>query len=471
MKHEERTSSRYLSWAIKSLSFASQFPGAVKISLITKTLFTAVSVLLVFQFFAFIGSYASDLLFSDQWDFYRPLILQKNFWETFSWQHGPHRQGIGLVVTQRLAEWTHFDARADAFAVGLALLLALGLALFLKYRLFGRITLYDLALPLLFLSLFQFEALVLVPNLSHGAMPILLMILYVLSLLIQKPWLRYSLLLVLNFMLIYTGFGVFMGIITLVLFAVEAYQRHRDHLPMAYSLIAFTVAVVSGLSFFIDYRFFQTAAICSSLEIKYIPQYPVFMSLMLANPVGWNLGWVGWLAYPLGGALLVLSGIVLFLCSRRLWKIGLYQDRAYLVIVILLGYSFLFCFNAAIGRSCLGLSAAQSSRYIPLLIPAFLALYFYLLRLHIKGRLPMVVLSIYVVLLSAGSLPLGIIDKAIMPYYSAKANWKACYVRYQNVRYCNEVTGFQPYPNADVLESELRYFKTQQLNIFMPQRK
>lgn len=438
-----------------------------KTSLITVAFLTIASALLVFQFFTFIGHYASDLLFSDQWDFYRPLILHDNLWQIFSWQHGPHRQGIGLIVTQLLAEWTHFDARADAFAVGIVLFLALVAALFLKARLFGGFTRYDIALPFIFLSLFQFEALVLVPNLSHGAFPVLLIMLYILSVLNKRPWLRYTLLLILNFILIYTGFGVFMGIITLGLFVVEAYQNYHQNLPITAPLIAFGIAVISALSFFIDYRFFQTAVTCSSLELQYLPQYPVFMSLMLAIPLGWQLGLVGWLAFAMGGTLLVLSGIVLIVCSRMLWQSGLHQDRIHLAIMILLSYSLLFCLNAAFGRTCLGLSAAQSSRYIPLLIPAFLAFYFYLLTLNLKSRWRFGVLSIYVILLSAGSLPLGIIDKVMFPYYTAKANWKACYLQYANVRKCNELTGFQPYPDANVLETELSYLKTQQINIFV----
>jgi hypothetical protein len=159
----------------------------------------SVSGLMILRLFSFISRYAVNILFYDQWSFYSPLFKYKNLWQVFSWQHGPHREGIGLIVTGLLANMTHWDSRADAFAAGVVLCLALLCAFILKRRLFGTLNYFDVIIPFIFLTLFQYEALVDVPNLSYGVFPVLLIMLYCLGLLLEKPAVRYSIILGLNF--------------------------------------------------------------------------------------------------------------------------------------------------------------------------------------------------------------------------------------------------------------------------------
>ena len=47
--------------------------------------------LLIWRLFSFISRYAVNLLFYDQFAFYSPIFDNKNLWQIFSWQHGPHR--------------------------------------------------------------------------------------------------------------------------------------------------------------------------------------------------------------------------------------------------------------------------------------------------------------------------------------------------------------------------------------------
>ena len=214
------------------------------------------------RWFYLINQYSVNLLYWDQWDFYQPLFGGDNIWEVFRWQHGPHRQGIGFVVTRFLADFSGWNTRVDAFAIGMTIFVAMGLALALEARLFGALNWNDiLILPVLFLTPLQFEIFANTPNLSHGAMPLLLIILYCLTLTLPGVLLRSSSIVLLNFGLVYTGFGLFVGLITPIYFLSEAIFAHqkKNGLGLTIFLAGFLISVLTLGSFFIDYNFIPAA--------------------------------------------------------------------------------------------------------------------------------------------------------------------------------------------------------------------
>jgi hypothetical protein len=430
-------------------------------------LLIAVSGLLIWRLFSFISRYAVNILFYDQLAFYSPLFNHKNLWQVFSWQHGPHREGIGLVVTAILANATHWNSRADAFAAGVILSLALLCALVLKWRLFGSTTFTDITIPFIFLTLFQYEALVVVPNLSYGVFPLLLIMLYCLTLLLDNQIKRYLIILVLNFLLIFTGFGVFMGLLTMALFLIDIYQSRRRRKDIYVAIIAFFLALMSSLSFLISYHF-DPAIPNFSFSVSYLLQYPFFLGMMLSAYWGWHALIVGQpIAIATGSSILLILLAVLVFRGRRLFREGLYFDRKNLVMVILISYSLLFCFFTAIGRTPLGLQQAQVSRYLTLLIPAFTALYFHLQTIS-NVKLRQLLLSTYFIMSIVGSLPISMIDTLPLKNYNDKTNWKACYLQYEDVKKCDQLTQFQIYPvNNNDLQSKLFYLKEHHLNLFL----
>jgi len=431
----------------------------------------SVSGLLIWRLFSFISHYAVNILYFDQWSFYSPLFHYKNVWQVFSFQHGPHRQGTGLIVTALLANVTHWNSRADAFAVGILLCLALLCALLLKWRLFGSLTFIDVIIPFIFLTLFQYEALVVVPNLSYGVFPVLLIMMYCLALTLENSGVRYLIILGLNFLLIYTGFGVFMGLITMLLLSIDIYQNRQHKKGLIQPGAAFFLALVSNLSFLISYRF-NPAIPNFIFSVSYLPQYPVFISLMLAAFWGWHARVLGQIiAITAGAFLFLILAAVLIFHIRRLLRNGLYFDRKSLAVAVLIGYSLLFCLNTAIGRMPLGLQQAQVSRYLTLLIPAYLALYFHLQTIR-AANLRRLYLSAYLVMSIAGSLPLGIIDSLALKTYTDKVNWKTCYLQHEDVALCDQLTQFQIFPfNDDDFQSKLLYLKEQHLNLFLDAKK
>src|SRR5438045_4056991 len=92
------------------------------------------------KFFRFISRYSVNLFYWDHWDFENgPLFEHHSLWEIFRWQHGPHRQGLGGVVSALVDPLFHWSSRAQAFEAGILVLLASFCALWLKRRVCGRL--------------------------------------------------------------------------------------------------------------------------------------------------------------------------------------------------------------------------------------------------------------------------------------------------------------------------------------------
>ena len=218
----------------------------------------AVILALAYNFFGFISKYSVNVLFFDQWDFLRLFFGANTSLEgLFLMQHGPIREGVGILADKYLYAWTDWNARAETFMIGGCLFAAMLLALLLKKRLFGRLSYSDVAIPIMFLGLAQWEGLTATPNPAYSVFPLAMIMFYCLALLQRNPFLKYSLVLILHFFLIYTGFGLFMGIVTIGLFGLECYWRLRriTSTPAALPFAGLLIAGASFGSFFLRYTF------------------------------------------------------------------------------------------------------------------------------------------------------------------------------------------------------------------------
>jgi hypothetical protein len=258
-----------------------------------------------------------------------------------------------------------------------------------------------------------------------------------------------------------------MGLLTMALFLIDIYQSRRRRKDIYVAIIAFFLALMSSLSFLISYHF-DPAIPNFSFSVSYLLQYPFFLGMMLSAYWGWHALIVGQpIAIATGSSILLVLLAVLVFRGRRLFREGLYFDRKNLVMVILISYSLLFCFFTAIGRTPLGLQQAQVSRYLTLLIPAFTALYFHLQTIS-NVKLRQLLLSTYFIMSIVGSLPISMIDTLPLKNYNDKTNWKACYLQYEDVKKCDQLTQFQIYPvNNNDLQSKLFYLKEHHLNLFL----
>jgi len=418
------------------------------------------------RLFLFIHRYAVNVLFWDQWDFLAALFgHQPGFTDLLFWQHGPIREGIGLIADKYLFAWTGWNERVEAFAIGGFVFAAMVLALVLKRKLFGSFVIFDIAIPAMFLTLAQYESLIGSSNVAYSGLPLLMIVLYCLALLYLNGVSKYAAVLALNLLLIYTGFGVFMGIVSVGLFGLECYWsfRRRSKASPTLSVAALVIAIASLGSFFINYTW-APGVDCFQPPKDELWAYPWFMSLMLARFLGLKQG-IGWPTVVgmgvLMGALLVFAIHVTCLLIRR-------PAQEALVGAVLISFSLLFSANTAIGRRCLGLpQAAQASRYVTLMIPAFLAMYFFLLSW--KSGYRNLVLLLFVPLLVFASVPKT--DSTTHWYADGKHAWAECYKKSGDIHACDQTTQFAiyPVPERTNLQQKLDFLRQHHLNLFADQ--
>ncbi len=170
------------------------------------------SLALGIRLFQIADAYAVNLIYYDQFGFMTPFFMGESIWSMFAWQHGPHRQGLGELITWVVVELSGWNTRAESFTILAALVLCVPLATWLKYRVVGRLQLIDLLLPVIVLNQYQWEQLTSTPNLSHSVLPLMLLLAYSLAYLIGNAAHRTAAVLSCNFLLLFTGFGVFAGL-------------------------------------------------------------------------------------------------------------------------------------------------------------------------------------------------------------------------------------------------------------------
>lgn len=432
----------------------------------------ALSIFTIARWFLLIDKYSVNMLFLDQWDFMGGLFEQKGTWELFSWQHGPHRQGVGFFLTKLTADLSGWNTRAECFMIGTVIYLAAIVALFLKRRLTGSITALDIAIPLLYLSPLQFELFANTPNVSHGAMPLLLITLFCLCWTIKNITLRYFFCAAINFMTIYTGFGVFIGCITPFLFlsAIVLAFRNNDQRRKISAILFFLISVASMLSFFINYTFNSAAegfvfphpepfiyvkfiliafstfiGIRMSFEISYV----------IATPIAFFMIWLVIKASIKTGRSILHSEIV----DRKM------TFRQ--IFIVLTVFTLLFSLNLAIGRACLGLGAATAHRYIPYMTPGFFALYlFAVTRNNVPTKLILTcIVCFFITTFSIGNHNRIYAQRICL----GKQKWKEAYLRTENILLANKESGFKIHPNPPSarLKGKLDYLKENRLNLYL----
>jgi hypothetical protein len=287
---------------------------------------------------------------------------------------------------------------------------------------------------------------------------------------VRRPVIRYSALLVVNFLTIYSGYGFFMGLVTPalllvdVLIALRANQK-RNLVPSA---SAFVLALVSLASFFVGYPF-APAAPCYRFPLHPLYSYPWFMALMLANP--FRLKGHGPLATIVGVALLALAVQILVRRLRDLWNGNSPQPGLARVSAVLLGFTLLYAGGAAIGRLCFGLDYAQESRYVVFVNLALLAFYLEALALKSAVAQKRVLAALFVGLLAGNFYP-SHRDRAQMQYFSeTKSAWKQCYLQYEDISRCDRQAGGVAYPRPEQtqMQQKLEYMKAHRLNLFSGQ--
>ncbi len=417
-----------------------------------------VTAALALRFCWIVTRYAVNLFFFDEWDIYGGLFQGWPWWRFFLQEHGPHRQGLGVTVVVWLLRANRWDSRVQAYAVAAAIIVAALLAIRVKTKVFGKMRFSDVIIPILFLGLGQWEILLAAPGPSAQAFPLFLLMLYCLAWVQERVWPRYIGICLLNFLLIYTGYGIFVAGITLVLLAIDCWQTRKVGGSLIAPTVAWLASAAALASFFSGYVF-SPAADCYQFPYRNLGAYPLFMGLMFAKYLG--IKHVSTLAAIIGMAVIA---VVVTILARSFW-IMLQGDTRARLVVVLTGYTLIYAGAAAIGRVCLGLEAAESSRNATLLIPGFLGIYFYLLKSERRRHRAWLV-SLLLLVVAPSSVQRY--HKEIEGFSAMKRDWKNCYRSTEDIQYCNQSSHLQLYPRPEAthLHEKLKFLKQNHLNLY-----
>ena len=434
-----------------------------------------VTVLAAGRMFMLVNRYAVNIFFWDQWDFNNATLFEKHsLWQMFTWQHGPHRQGLGALVSFIFEPLFRWNSRGEAFLACAIFVAAALLALDLKRRLYGPFTYSDAAIPLIFLIPTEYESLFGATNLSHGPLPILLLVVYCIGWTEKRVWVRYAWVLISNFLLIYTGFGLFVGVITPFLLILDYVGQKRSgaaELKLSGFVLVLFFSAASVLSFFIGYKYYP-AAPCFHPFSEPLVHYLQFVTVMFSNFIGLNQVW--WLPGLASGVVMLwacialVAALVATVANRQ-------QTRTQgIVATALLVFTLLFCGNAALGRLCLGMVMAMNSRYVPYLTPAFLGLYFFCLSQRIRRTRAFSIVAFVAIAINA-SVPIRIGDRSMMAqFHDLKSNWRNCYLERHDIQGCEAMLKARkppeyriyPSPSVTSLQEKLDYLERNKLNLY-----
>ncbi|HTW95617.1 MAG TPA: hypothetical protein VMD30_12520 [Tepidisphaeraceae bacterium] len=457
----------------------------------------ALAVFLIVRWFSLINQYAVNTPVWDDFDFYFLLASHPgrwakigdhpSLWTLFDWQWGPHRMGIGLIASKFLLKATHWNIRAEAFFIGVLVTIATGVALLLKWRLFGGLAWYDILIPLLMLTPSQYDIWASTPDSSHGAFPLLFVFLSALAWTAQRWRIRYPWVLLLCFLATFTGFGFFLAPATAVLLLLHLVYScvKKQRQPAIVSAVSLGVVGCMIALYFVGYKFNPSNF---GFQFPY-PQYglyPYYMAMALSRAVGLVGPYLG-SSHLAGlesiGGVFVASAVGWLLLAAMIatiiWRLGpstsaTPADRGRSnVILLLVLYCLMFDCSMVIGRINLGLFAIQASRYVPLIMPGLIGLYF--AALCIERRFwRRALVGIMVLLACYSGLSIKRNDHYWMNWEErGKLIWVRTYLASGDLRLAGEVTDseeptFSIYPNnhGDHLNLKLQFLRQHKFSFF-----
>lgn len=431
------------------------------------------SIFVFWGYFIYFKKHTANILFWDQWDFLNPFFLQGSLWEIFSYQHSPHRQGLGNLFWYFTTPFTAWSGDGMLALVLFPLWLSCLLAILLKERLFGQLTTWDFLIPFLFIKLNMYESFVIVANPAHGVLPVLL--LFAITILLTDLSYRNLLfILFLEFFSVYTGFGIFTVPIVCLYTVIEIFirwqwnQNWKD--TRLWILIILSPLIFS--SFFFKYRFGEYASDCAQSSFYKLHQHFLFAIALLIHGIGPFIRssielWSWFLCFIL----------IYFYLIRRNWKFLIENlslmlrtpvfRSSFLLLGVLVLFSCLFALSSGFGRSCYGFGNSQSSRYVILTIPLWFATYAFFFSSTIQiRRIWKILIAIFLLI---GSFYLSKGDwETFFHYSNGKKQWIECYFIKQSIAACDQELNFKiyPVPSATKLEQKIDFLKEKKLNLY-----
>ena len=376
-------------------------------------------------------------------------------------------QGLGAIVTEIVYGISRWSTRAEGFAIFGLMVAATLCALALKVRLFGPLSLWDSSIPLLFMTPHQLGIFVGVIYASYSALPILLGLLLCFCWLMPSPRLRYPALVVMHFLLTFTGQGFLLGGCVPFFLAFDALCKMRQ--GARGEALAAAAAGILTVGILAWWWFGQTVFLVVSPYAPFPHWPPADYVRYVAMIFGWSVGLARLQTAPAlaaGLTVFVLLVTTFAVHAFRLWRQRMSFGSRSGVIVICAAFTLVFSVACTVGRVAYG-TASVDSRYTSLLIPGFLAMYFAILSIATRWRRA-ALLAIYAAVAIVGMSRLTQAEIAdLVARMEWKQGWFDCYRRFESVETCNAMK--QPIfpPMIDVqLQWQLQELKRRRLSIY-----
>lgn len=414
----------------------------------------------------FVQHYAVNILYLDAWNLHDTLFQNQSWWASFDQQWGPHRQGVGGWLLRVIANLTGWDSRFDAMAVSWLLIASASVGVYVAWRCGLRG--WALAgVPVIYLNARQYAFFIVNSNPSHGALPVLLFGVWAMCW-FAKDVVRLPAITLLTIALIFTGFGLFVGIITPLLFGAEmiAAYRSADRRRAAGVAVGLIFLAAAWAVFFHGYAFDQAGPIV--LSFARVRDFVFFIGVLFSNAAG--IG--SWSGIP--GAESIACGLIIFatvltICLLRGWrslKAGVVGDRVSVIIFSLAAFSILFAVGSASGRVDAGWKAGLASRYVTLAIPAFLAMVLHTATSHYRVVAQASIVFSCLLALGTGGLyqtDLNTCDHL----HDGCLRWAQMYRLTHDETGATQLAHFQVYPTPR-LKERLAFLERNRLNFLAP---
>lgn len=401
-----------------------------------------------------------------------------SWWDLFHWQHNATRLGLGIPLSKLAYSLTRYNQASIVWLQIILNALALACALFVRRRLWGAWSYADLTIPILFTALTQWETYLVTGNECCHVLPLLLLMLYCAAWLIKRPGLRYSAVVVMNVLMGWSGFGIFVLLQTPLLLAVSLWHARKDRQERWQAAAALLGSLASIAVYLHGYRWQSDDR--SGIRLF---DYLTFMAAEVAHPFGLE-NFEIYRTYYVGGTILLL---MVAACAWSAMRWARTQRQEYLVVCILTGFSLLFVASTAWGRTPVpvasdtgskylltawgqqpgGIILARNSRYTVQLMPGLLGLYLLPFTWPSRWRR----LALLGCLLAAGLAIYPLKDSDIQSrhyYQSHRRRWLQVYRQTHDVFETNRIVKFKLYPNElkTNLPGKLDYFEKHRLGPF-----
>ncbi len=427
---------------------------------LVKTLLVLTGAVMAARLVRLVNRYAVDLLYLDQWDIWDGLFHHAGAWSLWRMQWGPQRQGLGEWLIALAAWLSGWNARAEPFvSIGILALCAL-VALATARSLRGRWSMADCLLPMVLLSVTLLPVMTVVPNVSHGVLPLLLVLLCGYAAQIARPRARALALAGSAALCAQTGFAWYMALIAVPLLLLLLLGAVRARRPVVYLLVGLAVLLASLAIFFHDFK--VAPAVACMVPDPHPFRYLQFVGIMFLRAGDLSPAWASALGYV---AVAFALGLLFWSGWRTVVTAG--EDRLGTTVFLLSAFSLLFAANAAIGRVCLGVQAGGAERYVPYTMAVIVAAYFFVSMGPGLGRLrPAVLVGCFAVLVGKELVLVRSSMAEAGHYTEIKTSFRKCYLGGATLETCSARWPIHPDPKGTHLQEKLDYLRAHRLGLF-----